>query len=126
MAACTHLRIPVFMVVSILDTPTQLCRHGLHAVAYTQHRDAQLKYQLRRRGRLTPGHRFRPPRQDDAVRVENAQRLLVYIPGIDFAIHADLAHAARNQLCVLGAEIQYQDPVRVNIMLRHGSSALLW
>ena len=60
------------------------------------------------------------------MRVENAQRILVYILGIDFAIHIDLAHAARNQLCVLGTEIQYQDPVRMDIVLRHGSSVLLW
>jgi hypothetical protein len=36
---------------------------------------------------------------------------------MDFAVHADFAYAARDQLGVLGSEIQYEDSVRMNICL---------
>ena len=37
------------------------------------------------------------------------------IAGVDLRIHAEFAHAARDQLGVLGTEIENEDPVRVNI-----------
>ena len=40
---------------------------------------------------------------------------IIDIPGMDFTIHADLAHTARNQLGVLGTEIQDQDPVGMDV-----------
>jgi hypothetical protein len=34
---------------------------------------------------------------------------------MDLAVHADLAHAARDQLGVLGAEIEDQDAIGMNV-----------
>ncbi|MFO0450989.1 MAG: hypothetical protein ACK52I_20410 [Pseudomonadota bacterium] len=40
---------------------------------------------------------------------------------MDLAVHADLAHAARDQLRVLRAEVEDQDPVRVDVLRQPGS-----
>jgi hypothetical protein len=51
---------------------------------------------------------------------------------MDLAIDPDFAHATRNELRVLGTEIQNQDAMGVNIVLCHsggfrtGNSALPW
>jgi len=68
-----------------------------------------------------PGDRFRPAGQDDSPRLELPDRFRFDIPGMDLAVHADLADPARDQPVVLGAEIQDQDPVGMNIVMgRHG------
>ena len=41
--------------------------------------------------------------------------LAIDIAGVDFRIHAEFAHAACDQLRVLGTEIENQDPVRMNV-----------
>ena len=48
---------------------------------------------------------------------EAADLLRLHIPGMDLAVDADLAHPARNQLGVLGTEIQDQDAVGVDVIM---------
>ena len=43
--------------------------------------------------------------------MEHADLALLHVPGMDLAIDAGLAHAPRDQLGVLGTEIQDQDAV---------------
>ena len=94
---------------------TELLGHGLHAIADAEHRDAQREHCGWRRGRLGVGHRFRTTREDDAVRAEGANRCLAHVPRVELAIHADFAHAARDELGVLRAEIEDQDAVGVDV-----------
>src|SRR5690606_21610844 len=60
-----------------------------------------------------------PARQDDAFRTPGGDLGRVVVPGPDLAVHPDLADAAGDQLGVLGAEVQDQDFVAVDV-LEHG------
>ena len=91
----------------------------MHAVANTEHRNAQLEY---RQGRAHIGrveNRLGPARKNNAFGSEGPQCLHVDVEGADFGIHTGFAHPAGDELCVLGAEIQDQDAVRMDVrMLR--------
>src|SRR6185436_12203065 len=63
------------------------------------------------------GDRFRAAREDDAPRLPHADIVVGDVPGKDFAVDAELAHAARDQLGVLGAEIEDQDARGVDVSL---------
>ena len=117
MTACTHLCIAIFMLIRVFDHTTQLRRHGLHAVADTQHRYTTVKHDLRCLRRITSGNRFRPAGQDKAHGFKRTDILDIHIVGIDLTIHAEFAHASCNQLGVLGTEIQDQEPVSMNVVI---------
>ncbi|MCY1456806.1 hypothetical protein D9M71_740500 [compost metagenome] len=53
--------------------------------------------------------------EDDAARGEFANRFIVHVERVQFAVHADFAHAAGDQLGVLGTEVEDQDAVSVNV-----------
>ena len=54
--------------------------------------------------------------EDDAARGELPNRFIVHdVERVQLAVHADFAHAAGDQLGVLGTEIQDQDTVGVNV-----------
>ena len=62
------------------------------------------------------GGRFRAAREDDAPGAESFDLGRIVVPGPDLAIHADLADAPRDQLGVLGAEIQDENFVVVDVL----------
>ena len=93
----------------------ELRRHGLHAVADAEHRHAELEHRARRRRRARRGHRLRAAGEDHAARTEGAHRGVAHVPGMDLAVDAELAHAARDQLRVLRAEVEDQDAVGVDV-----------
>ncbi|GBE11626.1 hypothetical protein BMS3Abin12_02215 [bacterium BMS3Abin12] len=113
--AHAHLGVAVLALAGGLHLPAELCGHRLHAVADTEHRYAEFKDRFRhaRRGGLRD--RLRPPREHDAARGELTHAGGVHVEGHDLAIHARLTHAARNQLRVLGSEVQDQDTFGMNI-----------
>ena len=117
MPTCAHLRVAIFMLIRVFDHTTQLCHHGLHAVTDTQQWYAAVEHYLRRLRRITTGHRFRPAGQDNAHGFKRTDVINIHVIGIDFTIHADLTHASRNQLGVLGTEIQDQDSVCMNVVV---------
>src|SRR5205814_379865 len=49
------------------------------------------------------------------VRPEGAHLAVAHIPGADFAVHAQLAHAAGDELGVLRTEVEDQDAVRMDV-----------
>ncbi len=65
-------------------------------------------------------HRLRAAGENDPARGEGANVLVAHVEGVQLAIHADLAHAAGDQLSVLVTEIQDQDAVGVNVRMGHG------
>ena len=50
-------------------------------------------------------------REDDARDGELAHEGVGDVAGVDLAIHLRFAHATRDELGVLGAEVEYQDPL---------------
>ena len=86
----------------------QLLGHGLHAVADAQHRHALLERRLRGPRGLGGGDGFRAAGEDDALGVEFGDVLGGGVEGADFAVDADFAYAASDQLGVLGAEVEDQ------------------
>ena len=116
MAARTHFGVAEFVHGAGLDATAELRGHGLHAVADAEHRDAELEHGRRRSRRAGLRDRLGATRQDDAARTEGSHRVVTRVPRVDFAIDAELAHAARDQLRVLRAEIEDQDPVRVDVV----------
>ena len=107
---------PILAVVGGLDPAAELGAHGLLAVADAQHRHAELEHGggCARAQRLVG--RGGAAGEDDAAGREAADESVVHGAGMDLAVDAVLAHAARDQLGVLRAEIEDQDA------LGHGPS----
>ena len=106
MAARAHLGIAELAHFAGLDAAAELLRHGLHAVADAEHRDAELEDRLWRAARRLFVRRHVAAGQDDAGGVELAHECVAYIAGVDLAVDLGFADAPRDQLRVLGAEIE--------------------
>src|SRR5215472_11166930 len=78
-------------------------------VADAEDGHAELKRDLRRARGPQLHHRGRPAGEDDGAGAEFGDALRVGIEGHDLAIDAGLAHAPRDQLRHLAAEIENQD-----------------
>ena len=116
MALCPHFGIAELAHLAAFYFPAELLGHGLHAVADAEYRHAKLKYRLRRaRGAAFP-YRCGPARQYDARRREFTDEGVGHVVRMQLAIDTGFAHAARNQLRILRAEIEYED-----FLVRHVS-----
>ncbi|KAF0806036.1 cytosine deaminase [Alcanivorax xiamenensis] len=100
------------------DGAAQLLGHGLHAVADAQHGHALFEGRLGGARGLGGGDGFRAAGEDDAFGVELGDVLGGGVEGADLAVDADFAHAAGDQLGVLGAEVEDQDALGVDVL--HG------
>src|SRR5690606_22243308 len=115
-----HLGVAELALVGALYLAAELLRHGLHAVADAEHRHPQLEHQARcPGGAVAGGHRLGATGEDDAPGLEFADRLQRHIERVDLAVDTDLADAPGDQLGVLGAEVEDQDLVGVDIVA-HG------
>ena len=90
-------------------------RHRHLAVADAEHRHAGVEDRLRRARRAGLVHRCRAAGQDDRLRLHLAEGRFRLLERHDLAIDALLAHAARDQLRHLAAEIDDQ-----NLVMRRG------
>ncbi|KAG1434458.1 hypothetical protein G6F56_014305 [Rhizopus delemar] len=109
-------------LVSGFGGTAQLRGQGLHAVADAEDRQATVAHFLRRgRGARQRG-RLRATGQDEALGAERRDLGRVVVPRPDFAVDAQLADAAGNQLRVLRAEIEDQDLVVMDV--GHGALAM--
>jgi hypothetical protein len=131
--ARTDLGVAVFVVVGVDHLAAEVLGHRLHAVADAEHRHAELEHLGWHARGLVLGDRRRAAGEDHAARREIAQRGEVHVVRVEFAVDASLAHAARDQLGVLRAEVEDQDAVGVDVgrrrgdrLSRHGNSALPW
>src|SRR5258706_4610933 len=105
-ATGAHLGIAELAHLAGLDAAAELLRHGLHAVADAEYRHAELEHRLRGApGRLLIG-RHVAARQDHAARAELAHERVADIAGVNLAVDLGFADAPRDQLRVLGAEIE--------------------
>jgi len=104
-----------FTQLGTFNLAAQLLGHGLHAVADTEDGHAQVEYGLRATRAVGFVHGLRATGKDDAFRCEFADRFVVHVERMQFAVHTDFTHAASDQLGVLGTEIEDQDTVGVNV-----------
>jgi hypothetical protein len=93
-------------VVRALDLAAELMAHRLLAVADAKHGHTQFEHDLRRAWRMRFGHRGRAAGEDDGFGCEFAHALVTHAVGQDLAIDAAFAHAARDELGHLRAEIE--------------------
>ncbi|MCY1422568.1 hypothetical protein D9M71_382550 [compost metagenome] len=112
-----------FAQIGALHIAAQLFGHGLHAVADAEQRHLEIEHRTGRARAVFLMHRLRTAGEDDAARGKGANGVVAHVERVDFAVHADLAHAAGDQLGVLGTEIEDQDSVGVNV-LGHGHLSL--
>ena len=110
---------------------TELGRHGLHSVADTENRHPGIEQGLRDARRQVLRDRLRATGKDDALGSELANRSVVEVERVDFAVHAVLANPARDELRGLRAEVYDENAVaealRVHLRLkRRDSSAVPW
>ena len=97
-----------------LDLAAELLRHRLLAVADAEHRHAGLVDRGGGERRVLVEHRGRAAGEDHRLRPHRARRLpRRFLVGHDLAIDALLAHAPRDQLGHLRAEIDDEDLVVV-------------
>jgi hypothetical protein len=85
------------------------------AIVIVQHGDAEFEHHLRRARRLFVRDGFGTAGQDDAGGFPLADIVVTDVPGMDLAEHTELAHAACDELGVLRPEVEYQNPVGVDI-----------
>jgi hypothetical protein len=104
-----HLGVAELAHFAGFHAPAELLRHGLHAVADAEHRRAELEDRpgcahgrFLVRGHVAAG-------ENDAGGAELAHEAVADVTGMNLAIHACLAHAARDELGVLGAEVEDQN-----------------
>src|SRR5689334_24856253 len=98
-------------MVRSFDAAAQLCRHGHLAIADPEDRHAHLEDALRRTRRRVLMHRGGTAGKDDGLGREGSDSLLGYVEGMDLAIDTALAHAPRDELGHLAAEIEDEDTV---------------
>jgi len=108
-AAGAHFGRAEFAHLAGLYAAAQLLRHGLHAVADTQDRHAELERRLGRLARFLVVSRQVAAGEDDALRAEAAYESVAYVVRMDLAVDLRFAHPPGDQLRVLGPEIQNQD-----------------
>ena len=101
-------------MVSALDRAAELGGHRHLAVADAEHRHAGLEDRLRRARRSGFVDRFRAARKDHAARLHLGERFGGFVEGHDLAIDPLLAHAPRDELGDLRAEIDDE-----NLVVRH-------
>ena len=111
-----------FAVMAALDRAAELRRHGHLAVADAEHRDAGGEDRLRGAGRAGFVHRGRAAGEDHRLRLHLLEGFFGLVERDDLAIDAVLAHATRDQLRHLAAEVDDE-----NLVVRrgHGGRRLL-
>src|SRR5207249_1546396 len=106
----TNFRIAKFPHEPVFNCPAKLRRHGLHAVANAQHRHARAPDGARSTRRVPDGNARWTPGQNDARRRELADEFIRHVERLDLAVNVLLAHAARDELGVLGTKIEDENP----------------
>ena len=111
-----HLGAPELGRVTALDDAAELHGRRLLAVADRKDRQAAVEHALRRARRAFGRHRGGAARQHDRLRLEARHGRLGLVERHDFRVDARLAHAARDELRHLTAEVDDRT------VSRHGSS----
>ncbi len=115
-----HLGASELAVMAGLHRPAELQRHRLLAVADAEDRHAGPVDRPGRQRRVLIEHGSRAARQDHALRTHRREARFGLGIGNDLAIDLLLAHAPRDQLGHLRAEVDDQDLVVAGRSVRRG------
>ena len=118
-----ELRVAVLAVGRAIDGAAEQLGHQLQAVADAEDGDFQVEdlgVDERRAGLLDAE---RAPGEDDPARSKGADLLHRHRARVDFAVHVQLANAARDQLRVLRTEIEDEDLLGMQVGQVRPSSA---
>ena len=107
----THFGITEFAVGTPRHLAPQLHRHGLHAVADAEHGNTEVPHRLRRAQLMVFVGAGVAAGEDHTPGRESPDEVVRDVVGMDLAVDVRLAHAARNQLRDLGAEVEDEDLV---------------
>jgi len=106
-----HLGVPEFAHASRFHPAAELRCHRLHTVANAEHGYAEGPHDIGSAWRLLLDDAFGTAGEHDALRREAANERLVDVERMDFAVDVRFAQTSRDQLGVLGAEIEDEDAV---------------
>ena len=106
-----------FAVMPAFDLSAELLAHRLLAIANAKHRNASLEHGIRRSRRTRRRNGCGPARKNDSLGLQLGERRVRVLEGMDFAIDPGLAHAPRNKLRHLAAEVDDEDAIG----MRHGN-----
>src|SRR5262249_3453302 len=109
MTASAHFRVAEFADAATLDRAAELRRHGLHAIADAKDRHTRGPHRRRSARRVALRNAPRPAREDDTGGLEVANESVADVEGMDLAIDVQLPDAPRDELRVLGAEVEDED-----------------
>ena len=104
-----HLGAPELGDAGAVDAAAELERHQLRAVTDAERRDPELEQRRIDPRRVVGVDRRRPAAQDERVRVARAHRLGRDRVADELGVDAALAHAPRDQLRVLPAEVDNEN-----------------
>ncbi len=108
-AVRSNFGIAEFAHAARFDTPAELLRHGLHAVADAQNRHALLEHRLGRlAGRFLVGRQV-AAREDDAPGAEITDEGVAYVVRVNLAVDLGFPDPPGDQLRVLRTEVEDQD-----------------
>ena len=114
----SYLSIAIFMGAGGGYPAAKLGRHGLHSIADTQHRHAQLEYMLGCSGGVFQGYRFRAAGEDYPGWLAFCDSLFCVVIGKDLTEDACFTYPAGDELRILGSEVQDQDAVGMDVGFR--------
>ncbi len=121
MAARAHLGVAELVHVAGLHLAAELRGHGLHAVADAEHGHAELPDRsAARAGAFGCSTDSGPPERMMPLGWKATTSASLDVPGMDLAVDAELAHAARDELRVLRAEVEDEDAVGVDVVVGGG------
>src|SRR5690606_18613925 len=89
----------------------ELSHHRVLAIADAKHRQTRSEDGIWSRRRVAFIHAGGAAGEDDRFGLKPLEPFFGSVVGDDLAVHAGLAHAPRNELCKLGAEIENEDSV---------------
>ncbi len=121
LAVNLDLGVAKFLDFGALYGAAQLFGHGLHAVADAEYGHAELEDGLRCSRAAFGVDGFGATSEDDAVGVVVPDFLVAHVEGADFGEDADFADSSGDELGVLGAEVEDEDSLGVDV-LSHGGS----
>jgi hypothetical protein len=101
--------VAVLALLRGLDLAAELVGDELQAVADAEHRDAEVENALVDAGRALAVHARGAAREDDGARVHGGELLEGEGARVDLAVDALLPDAPRDELRVLGAEVEDED-----------------
>ena len=112
-AARANLGVAELALRARFDLAALLHGHRKLAVADTEYRHAELEHSRRCAQLVSFVRGSVAARQDHALRRKVAHKRVVNVVRVKLAIHPGFAHAARDQLADLRAEVENQDSVVV-------------